>query len=530
LKIEKELQEDHQIQLNVELDAAPFEKAKRQAARKIAKKVRIPGFRPGKAPYNVILRHVGEGAVVEDAMDILIEDIYPKVLDEAEITPYGPGSLQEVENLDPPALKFLVPLAPEVELGDYKALEIAYEIPEVETEEIEAKLDELRQQQAVTEQTKEPAKVGDRVFYQVSANRAEVEDDQETEIIPNRFNSTIIETEGEEQNQWPYPGFSQNLKGMSIDEEKDVVYTYPEDHEDEDLQGVEAVFHITVTNVQTVSLPELDDEFAKSASDFDTLEELKTDIKEGLKAQKEQEYDSEYNDKVLETLVEQSTIKFPPQMLDNEKQEMISNLEYRLSQQGINHELYLQIRGITEEEFQEEMNPVAENRIKNGLVLAEVAKLEELEIDQEQLAAETGRTVDIITRGMTPKDAKDFQKSGNLWNLMNSIMADMMTQQSMAYLRAVAKGEPWPPETEEGEELLDTEGSEPEVLETETPEVEAEDEAEVILEETPEEESVPEETEEPESSEETTDPEVDESPKEEETISEETEENEPESE
>jgi FKBP-type peptidyl-prolyl cis-trans isomerase (trigger factor) len=287
---------------------------------------------------------------------------------------------------------------------------------------------------------------------------------------------------------------------MSIDEEKDIVYTYPEDYEDEGLQGVEAVFHITVTNVQTVSLPELDDEFAKSASDFDTLAELKADIVEALKSQKEQEYDSEYNDKVLETLVEQSTIKFPPQMLDNEKQEMISNLEYRLSQQGINHELYLQIRGITEEEFQEEMKPVAENRIKNGLVLAEVAKLEEFEIDQEQLAAETGRTVEIITRGMTPKDAKDFQKSGNLWNLMNSIMADMMTQKSMAYLRAVAKGDPWPPETgeeseiEEDETAAEIEVSETDDLETETPEVKAEVEAEAILEETPEEEAAPVET------------------------------------
>ena len=132
MKIQKELLEDHQIELNVEIDADPYEKAKHQAARKIAKKVKIPGFRPGKAPYNVILRHVGEGAIVEDAVDILIEDIYPKILDEAEIQPYGPGSLQNIESLDPPTFKFLVPLAPEVELGDYKVLEIPYEMPEVD--------------------------------------------------------------------------------------------------------------------------------------------------------------------------------------------------------------------------------------------------------------------------------------------------------------------------------------------------------------------------------------------------------------
>ncbi len=512
MKIEKEIQEDHQIKLNVELEADPFEKAKRQAARKIAKKVKIPGFRPGKAPYNVIVRQVGEGAVVEEAMDILIEDIYPKVLEEAEIKPYGPGNLEKVESLDPPTFHFVVPLAPEVELGDYKSLEITYEVPEIEPEAIDAQFDELRQQQAVTEKSEEPAKVGDRVFYQVSADRVEVEEGEEANIIPNRFNSTIIEAEGEVQNQWPYPGFSQNLVGMSIDEEKDVVYIYPEDHEDEELQGAEAVFHITVTNIQTVSLPELDDEFAKSASDFDTIEELRADIEKNLKLQKEQEYDSEYNDQVIETLVEQSTIKFPPQMVENEKKEMISNLEYRLSQQGINKELYLQIRGISEEDFQEEMEPLAEGRIKNGLVLAEVAKIENLEIDQELLAAEAGRTVETITSGMSPKDAKNFQKSEYLWGLMNSIMADMMTQQSMAYLRAIAKGDPLPTaeddqsEIEEGEVVLESKAT----LETELAPIDI-----------TEDETASENETEPETTEEVPTPEVEENPVEDEPAPEE---------
>ena len=507
MKIEKELLEDHQIKLNVEIDAEPFEKAKRQAARKIAKKVKVPGFRPGKAPYHVILRQVGEGAIVEEAMEILIDDIYPKVLKEAEINPYGPGSLEKVETLDPPTFNFLVPLAPEVEIGDYKELELAYEVPEVTEEEIDEQISTLRQQQAVTEKSEEPASEGDRVFYQISADRVEVEEGEEANIIPERFNSSIIETDNEEQYQWPYPGFSANLIGMSIDEEKDIIYTYPEDHEDENLQGVEAVFHVTVTNVQKVSLPEVDDEFAKAASDFDTLEELKTDITDNLSQQKQTEYDADYNDQVIEKLIEQSTIKFPPQMLEDEKKEMISNLEYRLSQQGVNRELYLQIRGITEEELDEEMAPLAENRIKRGLVLAEVAKVENLEIDQQQLAAEAGRTMEMITQGMTPKDQKDFQKSNYLMSLVNSIMADMMTQQSMNYLRAIAKGDPLPGEEDEeidSEEEQDAEEIEATIETEDTPEEEvvSEDENEVIepVEETPsvEDESETEEENEPE--------------------------------
>jgi trigger factor len=517
LKIEKELLEDHQAKLHVEFETEQFESAKRRAARKIAKKVKIPGFRPGKAPYNVILRQVGEGAVVEEAMEIFIDDVYPKVIEEAEVDPYGPGSLENVETLEPPTFDFLVPLAPTVELGDYKSLEIAYEAPEVGEEEIDAQLDELRQQQALTETSEEPANEGDRVFYRISADHAVVEEGQETNLIPERFNSSIIEPEDEDPSLWPFPGFSIHLKGLSTEDEKDIIYTYPEDHEDEELQGVEAVFHVVVTNVQKVILPELDDEFAKSASDFDTLEELQADIEAGLQGQKQNQYDSEYDDQVLDSLVGQSTIKYPPQMIENEKQEMISNLEYRLSQQGINQELYLQIRNITEEEFLEELEPMAEERIQRGLVLAEVAKIEDLQIDQEQLAAETGRTVDIITSGMTPKDAKDFQQSGYLVSLVNNIMADMLTQKSAAYLRAIAKGDPLPdeesdePETEEAEETVEVEGSSEEIPEPEAKRAEDTLEADInseeaadpkIEQEEPQEEETPEDEEPPDETEE----------------------------
>jgi trigger factor len=249
---------------------------------------------------------------------------------------------------------------------------------------------------------------------------------------------------------------------MSIDDTKDIIYTYPEDHEDEALQGVEAVFHIIVTNVQKVTLPELDDEFAKSASDFDTLEALKTDIRETLQEQKQIEYDTEYNNRIIETLVEQSTIKYPPQMLESEKKDMLSNLEYQLAQQGINRELYLQIRKFTEEELLEEIAPLAAERLKSGLVLAEIAKVEQLQINQTQLAVETNRTIQAITQGTTPKETKNLYKDEYLYNLVNGIMSDMLIQQSVAYLRAVAKGDPLPnagrdePEIEAEQDTLES--------------------------------------------------------------------------
>ena len=137
MKIDTELREDHQVKINVEVETEALEGAKRRAAKQIAKRVKIPGFRPGKAPYNVIQKHVGDGAILEDALDILLDEIYPEIIEEADIKPYGPGSLENVASLDPPTLEFTVPLAPEVDLGDYREIRIDYKLNEVSDDDVE---------------------------------------------------------------------------------------------------------------------------------------------------------------------------------------------------------------------------------------------------------------------------------------------------------------------------------------------------------------------------------------------------------
>ncbi len=447
MKIEKEFLEDHQVKLRVEFEPEQFEQAKRRAARKIAKKVKIPGFRPGKAPYKVVVRHVGESAIIEDATEMFIDEMYPKVLEEAEIEPYGAGSLEEVESLEPPVFVFKVPLAPEVELGDYKSLEIPYEVPEVTDEDVEAQLESMRQNHALTETSTEPAQEGNRVYFQVSAERVNPEEGQDPIIFKDQFNAAVI---GEtDENEWPFPGFAANLAGMSAEESKDIVYVYPEDHDNENLRGVEAVFHVQVTSVQKITLPDLDDEFAKSASDFDTLEALRADLRAMLAEEKQDEYDDTYNGQVLDKLVEESTIKYPPQMLDAEIDDMLSDLEYRLSQQGISMELYKQIRKIDDAQLREETRPYAETRLKRGLVIAEVAKDAELEIDEQQLEARSGEIMQYLTQGMNRKEIARFQKSGYVNSVVASIYTDMMTDKTIQHLRSIAKGETPSDEAEE---------------------------------------------------------------------------------
>ena len=467
MKIEKEFNDDHQVKLTVELDPEPFEKAKRRAAKQIAKRTKIPGFRPGKAPYGVILRQVGEGYVVEQALELLIEDQYPKIIEEAEIDPFGPGKLDNVPELDPPTFEFIVPLNPEIKLGDYKSIKIPYKLPKITKKKVDAAIEQAREQNAKREKVERPAEMGDVVFMQVSGVKTDIEDeDDDPTIIQERFSSSVIKDE--EDDEFPFPGFSKELIGLSTDDEKTIPYQYPNDYKDESLQGVKADFSVKVTNIQSVVLPEIDNDLAKQAGGFDTLEEWKSDLKNNLEEEAKKNYANEYDDKILEKIVSESEIKYPPQMIEDEKADIIRGLEYQLSQQGLNKDLYLQIRGIDEDGLNEEITPVAETRVKQALVLMEIAKIEDIEIDQEEVKEETGRTIGAIASSMTPNEAKKFAKSAYVPNLITNIAADMTTRTTMEYLRALAKGEPWPPVTDEAETDLSEEEKEEDHSEVET--------------------------------------------------------------
>jgi trigger factor len=485
LKIEKEIRDDHQIKLTVEIDADEFEKAKRRAARQVAKRVRIPGYRPGKAPYGVILRNVGEGTIVEQALEAYVDTEYSKIIEAAEIEPYGAGTLDNVPSLDPPTLEFLVPLEAAVELGDYKSIEFPYEVPETGTEEVQKAIEQIQQQNATRETVERPAEMGDIVFMQVSGKRSEIEDEAEAAIFEKRFSSATIQEDADEF-EFPYPGFAMELIGLSIDEEKTINYEYPADHDDEDLKGAKAEFEVTVTNIQSQTLPEIDDELAKSASDFDTLEEWQAELNTNLQKQAEDTYGQEYDDQIIKHLVDVSTVKYPPQMIAREKEEMLRGLEQNLSRQGLTKELYMQIRGLDEAGLEEEIAPVAEDRVKQALVLMDIAKAEDIKADEGQVQAETGRTFDAIASQMTPNEAKKLARSQYLFSLMGNIMADMVTTKTMEYLRATAKGEEWPVETDQPEEESETALEEPiaEPIESEAAETEAAPEVEEVPAET----------------------------------------------
>jgi trigger factor len=488
LKIETETLENHQVKLVVEADPDQLEGAKRKAARQIAKRIKIPGFRPGKAPYNVIERQVGEAAILEDAIEQLAQDLYPQALDEADIKPYGPGTLEGIPSTEPPKFEFVVPLQAEVELGDYKSIRIPYEPDEVSQDEIESTLKNIQEQQAVVEQVERSAEEGDLVRIVLSAERLDIEDDQDSALIRERSLPVIVEAVDEDAtNEWPFPGFSRELLGMSADEEKVVEHVFSEDSPYESLRGTKARFNIKVEQVSSRTLPDLDDEFAISVSDFDTIDEFKQEVQEELEASHKNAYNREYDDQLIQQIIDSSTLKYPPQMVDHELEHLLEDFEQRLAQQGLDLDTYLKINQQSEDELKAELRESAESRLRRSLVLFELAKEEDIQVPENEVQTETISTLDTLSRSMPQDELKKLTSRDQIQNLVSNIMADMLVRKTIEHIRAISSDnkslEVHQEEFEEAEPEADSEIVSEADLETIIPGVETPEDEETLQEE-----------------------------------------------
>ncbi|MFC1936524.1 trigger factor [Chloroflexota bacterium] len=443
MKIESELQEDHQIKLTVEIESEVFKSSKQRASKKIAKQVKIPGFRPGKAPYNVVARQVGEPAIIEEAIDILLDDIYPKIIEKTEISPYGPGSLQNIVSMEPPVFEFMVPLAPEVTLGDFRQLRLEYQPKEVSEEDIENVIDNLRANQAVIEPADRAAKEGDMVYIILTGERENAKDEEEKTLVEERKFPVVIEKkETDDSSEWPFPGFSQELIGLKAEDEKILNYKFPKDYEFDELSGVKAAYAVKVEEIKARILPDVNDEFAQSVGEYETVEEMRKDIQENLSTRFQSESKSAFEDEIIQSLVDQSEFKYPPQMLENEIEFFVNDLSNRLQNQGMDMDLYLKSRDMQLEGLHEEIRPNAEERIKRSLILIEVAEQEEINITSEEIEEKAQQTLAQFQQAFTEEQAKKFSASPEFQNLLNQIITNEITNRTLELLGRIAKGEP----------------------------------------------------------------------------------------
>lgn len=443
MNIEQQILENHQVKLTVQIEPAKLEEAKHRAARQISQQKKIPGFRPGKAPYPIILRTIGEEAILEEALDILVKDIYPKVIEEAKIKPYGPGSLENMPKLDPPTFEFIVPLEPEVTLGDYKIIRIPYKLKSITKKDINKVLDDLRERQVVLEPSDQPAKEGDQVYIKLSITRTQPSEGEIPALVNDRRLPVVITSpKVENKSEWPFPGFSQKLLGLTKGEDKKFQYTYPEGSEFKELRGKETEVKLIVEEIKKRNLPELTDEFAQAVGEqYENMPALLDDIHKSLEKQAKEDYDSAYNDKIMKELLKDTVIKYPPQMLEREIDLYLHQLEDRLAQQKLDMETYLKMRKMDADALHGEAKPLAEERLRRTLVLLEISKAENIHVENSELETESMRTLDELGRMMPPDKAKKTLTNEFVRGMIGNIGADLLVQHTWAYLQSIARGE-----------------------------------------------------------------------------------------
>ena len=377
-----EKKEKNTAELTVEITAEEFEAAVQKAYLKGRGRISIPGFRKGKAPRKMIESIYGAGAFYEDAVDALYPDALNFGVQEEKLDVVGRSSVLDVQFGEEKTceIKFLVSLYPEVKLGQYKGIAAPKATVRILKKDVDHEIDRIREQNARVETVDREAKNGDivNINFLGSVDSVPFEggqsENQDLELGSGNF----------------IPGFEDQIVGHKAGEEFDINVTFPDTYTPE-LAGKAAVFAIKVNEVKEKQLPELDDEFAKDVSEFDTLEEYAASVKEKLSESRKADAQKAFEDIVLERLVENVECEIPDAMLDEQVDTMLNNFAYQLASQGIPIDTYMEMTGSTTEMMKDQLRPVAEKDLKSELALEAIVKAEKLEPTQEELDAEYER-------------------------------------------------------------------------------------------------------------------------------------------
>jgi trigger factor len=455
LKTEKTLRDDHQAEIIVEFEQDELQQYKKRAARIIAKQAKVPGFRPGKAPYEVIERLYGDDAIKQQAVEIMVDEKYSDVLTAAEVEPAAAGKLEEIISTEPPKFKFLVPLTPIVELGNYQAIRKEYSPEPVSDDEVEQVITNMRKSFATAEPANRPAENGDLVYIKISGSLTDPAEGEDPQIIKDSATQVVIgDNDPRSGGGWPFPGFAEQLIGLSEGEEKSLLHTYEEDSPYKNLSGKTVDYQVTIQSVKFLKLPELDEKFIKMMGNYESVEDMRTAIRADLEAHYKEEFDDKYLSEVVDEIVEQSTVKYPPQLVDEEIKTILDKFNADLAEQRMDLDTYLKVRNLEKAQFiDSEIRPAAKRRLERSLVMDQVGKAESIKLDEAELQNSVKQTLEILRQR---PDFKKFNNKRNLQNITNSITVDtawhMLNQSILNRIKDISTGkaesEPAKTETE----------------------------------------------------------------------------------
>lgn len=386
--IKNEQIEKNTVKLTIGVDKETFEKAVDKAYKKNVKQITIPGFRKGKAPRKIIEKYYGEGVFYEDAVNFVCPEAYEYAVKEAGIEPVDRPEI-DIETIggeEDLVLTATVTVKPEVTLGEYKGIKCEKTVYETKDEDVDAEI------KANAEKSARLVSVEDRAVQMGDITVIDFEGFTDGVAFEGGKGTNHTLEIGSGQF---IPGFEDQLVGAEIGVETEVNVTFPEQYHSEELKGKPAVFKVTVKEIKVKELPELDDDFAKDVSEFDTFEAYKNSIKEKLDKSNEARTKAEFENKLVEAVCENAEIDIPQCMIDNRIEELIREFGYRLSSQGLNMEQYMQITGATADTFKEQFKDQAEAQVKSSLVLEKIVKLENIEVTEEDVEKELQTMADM---------------------------------------------------------------------------------------------------------------------------------------
>lgn len=400
----------NKVKISFAIPSASFDEALGKAYLKQRGRISVPGFRKGKAPRAIIERMYGEGVFYDDALETLFPDAYTEAIAKNDLHPVSRPEVDVQEMEKGKDLRFTCEffVQPEVKLGKYKGIEVKRMVRSVSPEEVEARITQEQKRVARSlDVTDRPVENGDQVQLDYSGTVDGVQFDGGT-----AEGQTLVIGSGNF-----IPGFEEQMVGMMLGDEKDIRVTFPEKYHSEELQGKEAVFHVKVNAITREELPELDDEFASEVSDFDTFQEYKEDIQAKLQSDADDQATSAAKESMVEAIVQGAEIDIPAPMVEDKLDEMMDQMAWRMQQQGIPMDKYLELTGQTGPQMRDMYRKEAEEGLRTDLVIDEIIKVEAIEADDaavdkllEEYAPAMGQSMEQLKQSLTEGQMAYFTK------------------------------------------------------------------------------------------------------------------------
>ena len=401
--LKNETIDKNRVKLTIEIDKDAFADAVMKAYKKNVKKIAIPGFRKGKAPKAIIERYYGEGVFYEDAVNFVCPDAYEFAVKEADIEPVDRPEI-DIETIGEGkdlVITAEVTVKPEVELGDYMGVSAEKKNYRTNVADVDAQIKAAQDKNArMIDIDDRAVKKGDFtvIDFEGFVDGVPFEGGKATDHSLEIGSGQFI------------PGFEDQLIGAKIGEEKEINVTFPEEYHAEELKGKPAVFKVTVKSIQQKELPELNDDFAKDVSEFDTFDEYKQDVKAKLDKANADKTAAEFEGNVIKVVTDAAKVDIPQCMIDAKIEDLIRDFGYRLSSQGLSLDQYMKYTGATVDTFKEQFKDQAEEQVKTALVLGEIAKKENVEVTDEDVENEFKRMAEMY--GMEVDKLKEYIKDG----------------------------------------------------------------------------------------------------------------------